>query len=206
MAPRDVTSGPFLLPKLPFEEDALAPVISGETLSFHYGKHHKGYVDKLNELVKDTEFADMSLEEIIAETCGDEDNTKIFNNAAQVWNHSFYWHCLSPKPTEPGKELAAAIKKDFNSLEAFKKEFKTKATEHFGSGYAWLASEAGKLKVKTTANADTPKASGTSCLLTLDVWEHAYYLDYQNVRKDHVDAVVEKLLNWDFASQNFAKR
>lgn len=205
MAPRDVTQGPFTLPSLPFAEDALAPVISAKTISFHYGKHHKGYVTKLNELVKDTPFAEMSLDEIIAETCGDDDNRKIFNNAAQVWNHTFYWNCLSADPTEPSKELAAAITRDFGSVAAFKKEFAAKATEHFGSGYAWLVYEGGKLKVKDTANADTPKASDTSCLLTLDVWEHAYYLDYQNVRKDHVEAVVEKLLNWDFASANFSE-
>jgi Fe-Mn family superoxide dismutase len=203
MAPRDVTTGPFTLPKLPYAEDALSPVISEKTVKFHYGKHHKGYVDKLNELVKDTAFAEMSLEEIVAETCGDDDNKKIFNNAAQVWNHTFYWHCLSPKRSEPSKALAAAIAKDFDSLAAFKKALAAKATEHFGSGYAWLTLEGGKLKITDTDNADTPMASGARCLLALDVWEHAYYLDYQNVRKDHVEAVVEKLLNWEFASFNY---
>ncbi len=205
MAPRDVTGGPFSLPSLPYDEGALAPLISEKTLKVHHGKHHKGYVDKLNELVKDTAFADMSLEEIVAETCGDDDNKKIFNNAAQAWNHTFYWRCLSPKTSEPSKELAAAIAKNFGSMAAFKKEFAAAATEHFGSGYAWLIYEGGKLKVKETVNADTPMASGTPCLLALDVWEHAYYLDYKNVRKDHVDVVVEKLLNWDFASANFKK-
>jgi Fe-Mn family superoxide dismutase len=205
MAPRDVTGGPFTLPPLPYAEDALAPVISEETLKFHYGKHHKGYVDKLNELVKDTAFAEMSLEEIIAETCGDDDNRKIFNNAAQVWNHTFYWSCLSPKPSQPSKELETAVTKEFGSLAAFKKEFAAKATEHFGSGYAWLTYEGGALKVKETSDADTPIASGTPCLLALDVWEHAYYIDYRNVRKDHVEAVVEKLLNWEFASSNYVK-
>ncbi|MGE4062998.1 MAG: superoxide dismutase [Rhodospirillaceae bacterium] len=202
MAPRDV-SGPFTLPALPYAEDALAPVISPRTLSFHYGKHHQGYVTKLNELVKDTEFAEMSLDDIIAETCGDEDNRKIFNNAAQVWNHSFYWNCLSPQPAAPGAAFEAAIVKDFGSFDALKKELATKAIDQFGSGWAWLVYEGGKLQVKTTSNADTPHASGTPCLLTVDVWEHAYYLDYQNARKDHVDAVIAKLLNWEFAARNY---
>jgi len=204
MAPRDEIGGPFALPALPYAKNALAPVISEETLEFHYGKHHKGYVDKLNALVKDTAFADMSLEEIIAETCGADDNKKIFNNAAQVWNHTFYWRCLAASPSEPSKELAAAIAKDFGSLAAFKKEFAATATEHFGSGYAWLTYEGGKLKVKATVDAETPVASAVPCLLALDVWEHAYYLDYRNARKDHVEAVIGKLLNWNFASANFA--
>jgi superoxide dismutase, Fe-Mn family len=205
MAPRDAATVPFTLPALPYSAEALQPVISARTVEFHYGKHHKGYVDKLNELVKETPFADMSLEDIVMETYGDDDNKKIFNNAAQVWNHTFYWNCLSPKPTAPNADLTAMLTKDFGSLEAFKKELATKAIERFGSGWAWLVSEGGQLKVKDTANADTPMASGTLCLLTIDVWEHAYYLDYQNVRKSHVEAVIEKLLNWDFAAQNFAK-
>ncbi len=205
MVPKDATSSPFTLPPLPYAEDALAPVISAKTLQFHYGKHHKGYVDKLNDLVKGTPFAEMSLEDIVAETCGDEDNRKIFNNAAQIWNHTFYWNSLSPSKTTPSADLQKAIERDFGSLDALKKELKQKATDHFGSGWAWLVYEGGTLKVKDTGDADTPKAHGVACLLTVDVWEHAYYLDYQNVRKDHVDAVVEKLLNWDFASQNFAK-
>jgi Fe-Mn family superoxide dismutase len=205
MSPRDLTHGPFTLPQLPFAEDALAPVISAKTLSFHHGKHHKGYVEKLNELIKDTDFAGMSLEEIIAETNGDDENKKIFNNAAQVWNHAFYWNCLSPKATQPSKELADAINRDFGSFEALKKELKAKSTDHFGSGWGWLVMEGGKLNVKDTRDAETPIASDTPCLLTVDVWEHAYYLDYQNVRKDHVEAVVEKLLNWEFVSQNFIK-
>jgi len=205
MEPRDKTPTVFTLPPLPYTQDALEPVISARTLAFHYGKHHKGYVDKLNELVKNTPFAEMTLEEIIAETSGDEDNKKIFNNAAQVWNHTFYWDSLSPKETTPSTELAAALARDFGSFDDFKKEFITKAVERFGSGWAWLVSEGGKLKIKDTSNADTPIASGTPCLLTVDVWEHAYYLDYQNLRKDHVETVVGKLLNWDFASACFAK-
>lgn len=205
MSPRDLTHGPFTLPPLPFAEEALAPVISAKTLSFHHGKHHKGYVNNLNELIKDTGFAGLALEEIIAKTHGDEKAKKVFNNAAQVWNHSFYWNCLSPKATQPSKDLGDAIARDFGSLEALKKELKAKSTDHFGSGWGWLVIEGGKLKVKDTRDAETPVAAGTSCLLTVDVWEHAYYLDYQNARKDHVDALVEKLLNWDFASQNFAK-
>ncbi|MGE3476883.1 MAG: superoxide dismutase [Rhodospirillaceae bacterium] len=205
MSPRDLTHGPFTLPPLPFAEDALAPVISAKTLSFHHGKHHKGYVDKLNELVKDTAFADMALEEIVAATHGDDKSKKIFNNAAQVWNHSFYWNCLSPKATQPSKDLGDAIARDFGSLEALKKELKAKSTDHFGSGWGWLVIEGGKLKVTDTRDAETPLAAGAHGLLTVDVWEHAYYLDYQNARKDHVDALVEKLLNWDFASRNFAQ-
>lgn len=198
-------SGPFTLPPLPYAEDALAPVISAKTLSFHYGKHHKGYVDKLNELIKGTDFAEMSLEEIIAETYGDDDNKKIFNNAAQVWNHTFYWNGLSPTPKQPKGALADAITRDFGSFDALKKELKTKSTDHFGSGWGWLVVEGGTLKVKDTRDGETPLAAQTPCLLTADVWEHAYYLDYQNARKDHVEAVVEKLLNWDFAAENFAK-
>ncbi len=205
MSPRDLTHGPFTLPPLPFAEDALAPVISAKTLSFHHGKHHKGYVDKLNELIKDTAFAGMALEEIVAATHGDDKSKKIFNNAAQVWNHSFYWNCLSPKATQPSKELGDAITRDFGSLEALKKELKAKSTDHFGSGWGWLVIEGGKLKVTDTRDAETPLAAGAHGLLTVDVWEHAYYLDYQNARKDHVDALVEKLLNWDFASRNFAQ-
>jgi len=205
MAPRDSAGAPFTLPALPYADAALEPVISARTIAFHYGKHHQGYVDKLNKLVKDTPFAAMSLEEIVAKTCGDDENKKIFNNAAQVWNHSFYWKCLSPAPASPGKELEAALTRDFGSFEAFKKEFAAKAVGRFGSGWAWLVVEGGKLKVTDTGNADTPMASGTPCLLTVDVWEHAYYLDYQNVRKSHVEAVVEKLLNWDFAAENFAR-
>lgn len=196
-------SAPFNLPALPYSADALAPVISARTLEYHYGKHHKGYVDKLNDLVKGTPFAERSLTDIVAETYGDDDNKKIFNNAAQIWNHTFYWNSLSPAKTAPSVELEKRLMNDFGSLEAFKNELKQKAIDHFGSGWAWLIYEGGKLKVKDTGDADTPMASGAVCLLTIDVWEHAYYLDYQNVRKDHVDAVVEKLLNWDFASQNF---
>lgn len=205
MAPRDQSAAIFTLPPLPYEKDALEPVISARTLEFHHGKHHKGYVDKLNELVKNTPFAEMTLDEIVAETAGDEENEKIFNNAAQVWNHTFYWHSLSPKATAPSPELGAALAKDFGSFDEFKKEFITKAVDRFGSGWAWLVSEGGKLKIKDTGNAESPSASGTPCLLTVDVWEHAYYLDYQNLRKDHVEAVVGKLLNWDFASAGFAK-
>lgn len=205
METRAKSAGVFTLPPLPYAIDALEPVISARTLEFHHGKHHKGYVDKLNELVKDTPFAEMTLEEIIAETAGDEDNKKIFNNAAQVWNHTFYWNGLSPKETAPSKELTAALTKDFGSLEAFKKEFTSKAVDRFGSGWAWLVNEGGTLMIKDTGNAETPIASGTPCLLTIDVWEHAYYLDYQNLRKDHVEAVVGKLLNWDYASSAFAK-
>jgi Fe-Mn family superoxide dismutase len=203
MVSRDAATAPFELPPLPYDDDALAPVISAQTVQFHFGKHHKGYVDTLNKLVKGTPFAQMSLEEIIAETCGDEDNKKIFNNAAQIWNHTFYWNSLSPEQTMPGAALGEAIVRDFGSFEKLKAEIVVRAVDRFGSGYVWLTAEGQKLSLRDTPNADTPKASDTPCLLTIDVWEHAYYLDYHNARNDHVEAVVEKLLNWDFASQNF---
>lgn len=204
MVPRDTPPGRIHLPPLPFAEDALEPVVSARTLSFHHGKHHKGYVEKLNQLIENTPFAAMSLEEIIAESRGRADTKKIFNNAAQVWNHNFYWRSLTPKPSAPVPELAAAINAQFGSIAALKNELKTAAVEQFGSGWAWLIAVDGILKVTTTANAETPLGTGAACLLTVDVWEHAYYLDYQNARKDHVEAVVEKLLDWHFASENFA--
>jgi Fe-Mn family superoxide dismutase len=197
------TVSPHILPTLPYADNALEPVISAKTISFHYGKHHKAYVDNLNKLVEGTEFADMPLEKIITATAGKADKTPIFNNAAQAWNHAFYWQCLKPNGGgEPPSSLKKKIESSFGSLDACKKELATAATTQFGSGWAWLVLDSGKLKVVKTANADLPLIKGTKALLTIDVWEHAYYLDYQNRRPDYVNAVLDKLINWDFAAEN----
>lgn len=194
---------PYILPPLPYTENALEPVISATTLSFHYGKHQKAYVDNLNKLVAGTELADLSLEEVIAATAGKADKVGIFNNAAQVWNHTFYWNSLSPKGGgNPPAELKQKIEASFDSVEACKKELATAATTQFGSGWAWLVQEGNKLKVIKTGNADLPLIHGMKPLLTIDVWEHAYYLDYQNRRGDYVNAVLDKLINWNFAADN----
>ncbi|HSS70682.1 MAG TPA: superoxide dismutase [Casimicrobiaceae bacterium] len=195
----------FTLPRLPYAEDALAPVISAQTLSFHHGKHHKTYVDTLNKLLADTEFEDESLEAIIARTAGQADRTAIFNNAAQAWNHTFYWNSLTPKPGKPDGALADKISAAFGSYEGFKKELATAATGLFGSGWTWLVVEGGALKVVRTRNAEVPFTKGQIPLLTIDVWEHAYYLDYQNRRADYAKAVIDKLLCWEFALENLEK-
>lgn len=189
----------FELPPLPYEKNALAPHISAETLEYHYGKHHNAYVTKLNSLVPGTEFEGKSLEEVIKKSSGG-----IFNNAAQVWNHTFYWHCLSPKGGgEPKGDLAEAIGSAFGSFENFKKEFTDKATTLFGSGWAWLVKKPdGKLAITQTSNADTPIKGQDVPLLTCDVWEHAYYIDYRNARPNYVEAFW-KLVNWDFVTKNF---
>ncbi len=198
---------PFVLPPLPFAEAALAPVISANTLSFHYGKHHKTYVDNLNKLVPGTEYEGMSLEEIVKATAGKVDKAGIFNNAAQVWNHTFYWNCLRKNGGgTPVGDLAGKINAAFGSYDNFKKEFANAAITQFGSGWAWLVADGDAVKVVKTANAEVPFVKGQRPLLTIDVWEHAYYLDYQNRRPDHVNAVIDKLLNWDFAAQNLARR
>ncbi|MEO7156655.1 MAG: superoxide dismutase [Vicinamibacterales bacterium] len=193
----------FTLPPLPFAENALEPVISANTLSFHYGKHHKTYVDNLNNLVKGTEYESASLEKIINETAGKADKAPIFNNAAQVWNHTFYWNSLrgngGGKPT--GK-LAEMIDASFGGYDNFKKEFSATSVSQFGSGWGWLVQEGGGLKIVKTPNAEVPFTKGQKPLLTIDVWEHAYYLDHQNKRPAYVDAVIDKLLNWDFAARN----
>ena len=197
------SASPFVLLSLPYAEDALSPVISAHTISFHYGKQHKGYVDNLNKLVAGTEFADLPLESIITATVGKADKTAIFNNAAQTWNHTFYWQSLKPKGGgEPPAVLKQKIEASFGTLDALKKELTTAATTQFGSGWAWLVLDGGKLKVVKTGNADVPINTGLKPLLTIDVWEHAYYLDYQNRRVDHINAVLEKLINWDFAAEN----
>jgi superoxide dismutase, Fe-Mn family len=196
-------ASPHVLPALPYAENALEPVISARTMQSHYGKHHKIYVDNLNKLIAGTEFAHLSLEKIIAGTAGRPENAAIFNNAAQTWNHTFYWNSLTPKG---GGELPAALKQkieaSFGSVDACKEEWAAAAVAQFGSGWAWLVLEDGRLKVVKTANADLAVTKGMKLLLTIDVWEHAYYLDYQNRRADYVNAVLEKLINWEFALQN----
>jgi superoxide dismutase, Fe-Mn family len=194
---------PHVLPSLPYADNALSPVISANTIGFHYGKHHKAYVDNLNKLVAGTEFADLTLEKIIAATAGKADKTAIFNNAAQTWNHTFYWRSLSPKGGgEPPAVLKQKIEASFSTLDACKKELAAAAMAQFGSGWAWLVLDGHKLKVVKTGNADVPITSGLKPLLTVDVWEHAYYLDYQNRRADYVNAVLDKLINWGFAAEN----
>lgn len=192
-----------VLPPLPYAENALEPVIKVETMRFHYEKHHKGYVDNLNKLIAGTEYADLSLEKIISSTVGRPDRTAIFNNAAQAWNHTFYWKSMRPKGGgEPPASLKQRIEASFGSVDGCKKELASAAVSQFGSGWVWLVLEGKGLKVVKTANADVPLTTGMMPLLTIDVWEHAYYLDYQNRRADYVNAVLDKLLNWEFALQN----
>ncbi|MBF0252824.1 MAG: superoxide dismutase [Candidatus Omnitrophica bacterium] len=193
----------YVLPTLPYAKNDLEPVISAKTISFHYGKHHKGYIDKVNKLVAGTEFAGLPLEKIIAETAGKVDKTEIFNNAAQAWNHAFYWKSLTPNGGgEPPAALKINIEAAFGTVDECVKELATAATSQFGSGWAWLVLDGDKLKVIKTSNAETPLTKGMKPLLTIDVWEHAYYLDYQNLRADHVNTVLEKLINWSFAADN----
>lgn len=197
------SGGAYVLAPLPYADNALEPVISAHTLSFHYGKHHKAYVDNLNKLVAGTAFAGQSLEQIIAATAGHADKAGVFNNAAQIWNHMFYWHSLSPKGGgEPPAALKQKIEEAFGSVETFKQEFANAAVTQFGSGWAWLAQEGSKLTIVKTGNADTPLTRGIRPLLTIDVWEHAYYLDFQNRRPDYVNTVIDKLINWEFAAAN----
>ena len=196
-------AAPFALPPLPYAENALDPVISANTLSFHYGKHHRGYLENLNRLVVGTEFERATLEQIVVGSAGKADKVAIFNNAAQTWNHTFYWNSMRPRGGgEPPAELKRRIDAAFGSLDACKKELATAATSQFGSGWAWLVADAGRLKVVRTGNADVPLTQGMKPLLTIDVWEHAYYLDYQNRRAEYVNAVLEKLINWQFAADN----
>ncbi len=198
-------AGPFTLMKLPYADNALDPVISANTIGFHYGKHHKGYLDNLNKLVAGTEMADMPLAKIVAATAGNAEKVGIFNNAAQVWNHDFYWNSLKPGGGgEPPAELAKLMEATFGSVAACKDELKKAAVTQFASGWAWLAMDGGKLVVVKTGNADNPTTKGMKPLLTIDVWEHAYYLDYQNRRADYVQAVLDKLVNWAFAAKNLA--
>ncbi len=188
------------LPPLPYAEDALAPVISAETLRFHHGKHHKKYVDTTNQLLQEQPVAGHTLEDIVRAATG-----KLFNNAAQAWNHAFYWKSLSPSPKKPQGELLAKINDAFGGYEPFAKKLAAAASGQFGSGWAWLVMQSGKLSIVTTANAETPMKQGMSCLLTLDVWEHAYYIDYRNERDKYLKAVIDGRLNWDFAAENLKK-
>ena len=194
-------AAPFQLPALPFADTALAPVISAETLGFHYAKHHKAYVDNLNKLVEGTKFADLSLEQVIEESAKDG-NAGVFNNSAQIWNHTFYWNSLSADGGVPSGKLAEMIDRDFGGIKQFQKDFAVAGNTQFGSGWAWLVHKDGKLSIEKTANAETPLTGGGTPLLTIDVWEHAYYIDYQNRRPAYTDAVVMNLLNWHFAAEN----
>jgi Fe-Mn family superoxide dismutase len=193
------------LPPLPYDQKALEPHISANTLSFHYGKHHQAYVTNYNNLVKDTPFADKHLEDVIKEVAGDSSKVGIFNNGAQVWNHTFFWNSMTPNGGgKPSGELASKIDADLGGYDKFIADFKTAGTTQFGSGWAWLVLDKGKLAITKTANADTPLAHGQKALFTVDVWEHAYYLDYQNRRPDFIAVVLEKLVNWDFVAKNLA--
>jgi Fe-Mn family superoxide dismutase len=196
----------FELPPLPYAPNALEPHTSAQTLSFHHGKHHQAYVTKLNELVKDTPYASQPLEEIIRSTVGDQAKTGIFNNAAQTWNHTFFWHCMKPNGGgKPSESVAAAINQAFGSYDEFAKQFKEAAMTQFGSGWAWLILDKGGLKIIKTPNAVNPLSQGQTAVLTVDVWEHAYYLDYQNRRPDFVQTFIDHLINWDFVAEKMSK-
>lgn len=190
------------LPPLPYNKDSLSPFISANTLEFHYGKHHKAYVDNLNKLIEGTDLDKMPLEEIIKATVNDSTKTGIFNNAAQVWNHTFYWQCMKAGGGKPAGDIAKKIDITWGSYEVFAEELKNAGVTQFGSGWAWLIQDGKELKIIKTANADTPLAHGQKPLLTIDVWEHAYYLDYQNRRPDYLTAVIKNLINWDFVNEN----
>jgi Fe-Mn family superoxide dismutase len=192
---------PFQLPPLPYAQDALEPYISARTMGFHYGKHHQTYVDNLNKLATGTAYMGQPLEKIVPEVAGVADKAGVFNNAAQVWNHTFFWNSMKPKGGgKPKGQLLEAIEKSFGNFDKFKEVFVAEALAQFGSGWVWLVEDAGQAKIVKTGNADTPVAHGQNALLTCDVWEHAYYLDYQNRRKDFVQAFVDHLANWDFAA------
>ena len=188
------------LPALPYPEDALAPVISAETLRFHHGKHHKKYVDTANQLLQEAPVAGSTLEEVVRASSG-----KLFNNAAQAWNHDFYWKSLTPNAAKPEGSLLERINQDCGGWEPFSKKLAQAASGQFGSGWAWLIVRGGKLEIVTTANADTPMARNIPCLLTIDVWEHAYYIDYRNNRDEYLQKVINERLNWKFAAENLAK-
>ena len=196
----------FTLPPLPYADNALEPVISANTISFHYGKHHTTYVDNLNNLVKGTEFENATLESVVNATAGKADKAPLFNNAAQIWNHTFYWHSMKHNGGgKPSGKLAQMIDAAFGSYDEFRKQFSATTVSQFGSGWGWLVVDGGALKVVKTGNAEVPFTRGQKPLLTIDVWEHAYYLDHQNKRAAYVVAVIDKLLNWDFAAENLAK-
>lgn len=190
----------FTLPELPYARDALLPHISAETLEYHHGKHHNAYVANLNGLIEGTELAGKSLEEIVMASDGGT-----FNNAAQVWNHSFYWQCMKPGGGgSPSGELAGALDREFGSFQAFREQFSKAGATLFGSGWTWLVHDGGALKITQTSNADLPMRHGQVALLTMDVWEHAYYIDFRNARPSYIDAFVDHLIDWDFVAQNLA--
>lgn len=193
----------FELPNLPYSKDALQPHMSAETLEYHHGKHHKAYVDNLNKLIAGKPEEGKSLEEIIKSSEG-----PLFNNSAQVWNHTFFWSCMKPNgggALPPHGDLASAITRDFGSFDKFKEEFSSAATTQFGSGWAWLVLDGGKLSVMKTANADLPMKHGKKAILTIDVWEHAYYIDHRNARPKFIETFLTSLANWDFATENLKK-
>jgi Fe-Mn family superoxide dismutase len=195
-----------ILPPLPYDANALEPIISSRTIGFHYGKHHKAYVDNLNKLVAGTDMAGMPLKEIILATYNKADKVKIYHNAAQAWNHAFYWQSLKPRGGgEPPAALKRKMEASFGSVEACTNELAGAAGSQFGSGWAWLVLDGDKLKAVKTGNADNPMTQGMKPLMTIDVWEHAYYLDHQNRRAEYVKGVIDKLANWDFVAQNLAK-
>jgi Fe-Mn family superoxide dismutase len=196
----------FTLSPLPYDEDALEPVISARTVEIHYHKHHKTYVDTLNKLVKGTRYAAMKLEDVVRATAGREAaaEKKVFDNAGQIWNHDFYWRSLTPKTSAPDSRLNDAIKKDFGGVDNLLEKLSENGKEQFGSGWAWLVSKNGKLSIERTADAESPMARGVNCLLAVDVWEHAYYLDYQNERAKYLGSI-GKILNWEFAAENFQR-
>jgi Fe-Mn family superoxide dismutase len=192
------------LPELPYAKDALAPVISAETIDYHYGKHHQAYVNNLNNLIPGTKYEQLSLEDTVKQSHGAMSEKPIFNNSAQVWNHTFYWHSLAPGAGgEPTGAIKGAIDKSFGDFATFKDKFSKAAAAQFGSGWAWLVKGGdGGLTIETTPNAETPFATGKTCILTIDVWEHAYYVDYRNARPKYIEEYW-KLVNWDFANKNF---
>ncbi len=196
----------YTLPALPYDYTALEPHISKQTLEFHHDKHHAGYVSKYNDAIKGTDYDNQAIEDVIKAIAGDDSKAGLFNNAAQAWNHSFYWNCIKPGGGgTPTGALADKITADFGSYDAFKTEFLAAGGAQFGSGWAWLVLDNGTLKVTKTGNAGNPLTQGQVPLLTMDVWEHAYYLDYQNRRPDYAKTFVESLINWDFVNEQFAK-
>lgn len=196
----------YELPPLPFDYTALEPHVSKSTLEFHHDKHHAAYVKKYNDMVKGTDMESKSIEEVIKATYNDSSKAGIFNNAAQAWNHTFYWNCIKPSGGgKPSGALADKIAADFGSFDKFKEEFATAAATQFGSGWAWLVLDKGTLKVAKTSNAENPIAMGLTPLLTIDVWEHAYYLDYQNKRPDYIETFISSLINWDFVTEQMKK-
>jgi Fe-Mn family superoxide dismutase len=196
---------PFELAPLPYDEGALAPVISSKTMCLHHGKHHKAYVDQLNKLVEGTEFAGMELQDVVRGSFKKTKAEAIFNNAAQAWNHTFFWSCLTPSGAKPNGPLLHALERDLGGYDEFTEAFAKQGAAQFGSGWVWLVADHGRLAIERTHDAVTPMAEGKICLLAIDVWEHAYYLDYQNRRPDFLKAVTEKVLNWDFATENFER-